>query len=258
MHVHLGGFESTHIFGSGEDILGTTRHIQRWREDLTLLADAGIADLRYSAPWHRIEARPGEFDWSWFDQPMAWMKERGIRPILDPLHHTSFPVWLEDGFLNPAFPELYARFVEQVAQRYPWVSRWTIVNEPLATTLFCSYTGMWYPHRASDRDFVAMSLQVARAMCLCHVRLKELNPSAEIIHVGTGEHHQALDRASQDWVAHANARRFLLLDLISGTVDETHPLFRYLVNNGADERHLDWFRRHPVFSDVIGLDYYIH
>jgi beta-glucosidase/6-phospho-beta-glucosidase/beta-galactosidase len=258
MYSHLGGFESTHIFGSGQDILGTTRHIEFWREDLSLLLESGIRTLRYSIPWHRIEQTPGEFDWTWIDGPMRWMQSVGLTPIVDPLHHTSFPTWLTDGFLNPEFPALYKRFVRHISDRYDWVTKFTIVNEPLPTTLFCSLTGMWYPHRASERDFVAMSLQVARCMCECSRELKRKNKQAEIVHVDTAEHHRATDQRSAAWAKHANARRFLMLDLVLGRVDRHHALYGYLTSHGATEHELAWFRDHPGCIDVLGLDYYIH
>ena len=98
---HFGAFESTNIIGSGTDILGTTRHIERWRDDLELLAGSSILDLRCSVPWHRIERVPGEFDFTWLDGPMEHMRRVGLNPIVDPLHHTSFPGWLDRGLGNP-------------------------------------------------------------------------------------------------------------------------------------------------------------
>jgi hypothetical protein len=70
---HYGAFESTKIHGCGTDILETTRHIERWRHDLGLLHAAGIHDLRYSAPWHRLEHVPGSFDFRWMDGPMRFI-----------------------------------------------------------------------------------------------------------------------------------------------------------------------------------------
>ena len=56
---HYGACESTQIHGTGNDILGTTRHIEMWRDDLEMIRLASIDDLRYSVPWHRIEQRRG-------------------------------------------------------------------------------------------------------------------------------------------------------------------------------------------------------
>src|SRR4051794_18844420 len=118
---HFGAFESTKLGDSGTDILGTTHHIERWRHDLELLRSASIRNLRYSVPWHRVEVTPGVYDFTWLDGPMHFLQEHSMSPVLDPLHHISFPNWLTDGFANPRFPELYERFVARVAQRYPWV-----------------------------------------------------------------------------------------------------------------------------------------
>ena len=258
VYPHLGGFESTYIFRSGEDILGTTRHIEQWREDLSLLIDSGIQKLRYSIPWHRIESSRGCFDWSWLDGPMQFMLESGLEPVVDPLHHTSFPDWLEDGFMNPDFVALYSRFIDQLSDRYGWLRHYTVINEPLATTIFCSATGMWYPHRASDQDYVAMMLQVARCISNCIALLKRKNREIEIVHVDTSECHRATDKAVKDWVEFANERRFLVLDLVLGRVGHEHPLYGYLKNNGATDEALHWFQDHPQSIDLLGLDYYIH
>lgn len=257
MYVHFGGFESTQIFGTGQDVLGTTRHIDLWREDLTRLLKAGITSLRYSVPWHRIEPEPDRFDWSWIDGPLSFMRDSGMQPVLDPLHHTSFPQWLNDGFLNPSFPALYERFLDRLSRRHPWARAYTVFNEPLPTTLSCSYTGMWYPHRASDRDFVCMALRVAEAIRRGSAILRK-NVSPQFVHVDTAEHHTALDKRSAEWTRFANARRFLMTDLILGRVTREHELYPYLIENGATDRELDVFSAKPARIDTLGLDYYIH
>ena len=54
--AHLGAFESTHIFGSGRDVLQTTHHVERWHYDLDLLLEGGITELRYPVPFVSVEA----------------------------------------------------------------------------------------------------------------------------------------------------------------------------------------------------------
>lgn len=255
---HLGAFESTKIYGSGEDVLGTTRHAKFWRDDLERLLQAGIRELRYPVPWHRIERARGNFDWRWMDGPMRWMHELELQPIVDPLHHVSFPDWLEGGFANPLFPELYAYFVDKVAKRYEWVERYTVLNEPLPTLVLCALTGDWYPHRRSDKHFIAMAINVARAICRTTAALRKINRRIQLVHVDSCERHRALDVESRGWVEHANQRRFLFHDLILGRVDARHPLLPYLRRNGFNDNHRQWFRDHPVEIDVLGLDYYAH
>jgi beta-glucosidase/6-phospho-beta-glucosidase/beta-galactosidase len=189
---------------------------------------------------------------------MEYMERNGMQPILDPLHHISFPDWLTDGFANPDFPKLYERFICAVARRYPWAEAYTVFNEPLPTTLFCSLTGMWYPHGKSDDSFTAMALNVARAICSCSAALRRINPDIKFVHIDTSETHRAVDKKSEEWTAFANARRFLMHDLAFGRVDRTHPLYGYLIQHGMTESDLSWLRDHRAPVDIIGLDYYIH
>src|SRR4051794_22962099 len=181
--AHLGAFESTKIHGSGEDVLGTTRHIRLWEKDLDNLLNAGNTELRYPIPWHRIERTKSDLDFSWIDGPMEQMRSNGMQPIVDPLHHTSFPDWLTEGFLNPGFPEYYGAFIAALADRYPWVQRWTVFNEPLPTTIFTSLNGMWYPHCTGDRHWVRTVNQVGRAICVAARQIITRIPDAEIVHV---------------------------------------------------------------------------
>ncbi|HEX2222997.1 MAG TPA: family 1 glycosylhydrolase, partial [Thermoanaerobaculia bacterium] len=254
----LTGFESTHIFGSGTDVLEGTRHLERWRHDLGLVAAAGIRVLRYPVPWHRIENVRGHYDWRWLDEVLAYMRQAGLDPILDPIHHTSFPEWIEGGFAHPEFAELYERFVKELAARYPWVTKYTLFNEPFVTTLFCGKEGIWYPNRRSARVFVRMIVNVGRSICNLSAELARSVPGLQLIHVDTCESHRALDSTSRETVDFLNHRRFLLHDLILGRIDRSHPLSGYLSRNGLRAEERRWFQDHPARIDVLGLDYYSH
>src|SRR4051794_11417046 len=239
-YPHVGAFESTKLSGSGTDILGTTRHIECWEADLQLLRSASITQLRYSVPWHRIECEPGTYDFTWLDGPMAYMQAIGMTPVLDPLHHISYPDWLDRGFADPDFPRAYERFVTKVAERYPWVNCYTVFNEPLPTTLFCGFTGWWHPYQASDDCFVRMALNVARAICLSSATLRKSNSQTKFVHVETCETHRSIDNKSEEWTRFANARRFLMHDLILGQVNREHELYGYLRQHGFTEDHMHW------------------
>src|SRR3954463_12390635 len=45
------------------------------------------------------------------------------------------PGWI-GGFANPAFPRLFAEYAKAFAGRYPWVRRYTPVNEIYVTATF--------------------------------------------------------------------------------------------------------------------------
>jgi beta-glucosidase/6-phospho-beta-glucosidase/beta-galactosidase len=255
---HYGGFESTKLPGEHLDILGTTRHIERWRADLELLLDSGIRDLRYSAPWHRIGLRPDALDFSWMDGPMGFMRRSGMDPILDPLHHVSFPDWLTLGLADPRLPEAYCSFAVQLARRYEWVGRYTVINEPLPTSIMSAFSGIWPPYLKSDDDFVRTVLNVSRTICETTAALRRERSDIEFVHIDTCEWHMPLDEKSEAWADHANARRFLIHDLVLGRVDRAHELYEYLRSHGAQEDDLLWFADHPAVIHVLGLDYYSH
>jgi hypothetical protein len=174
------------------------------------------------------------------------------------LHHTSFPDWLHDGFANPEFPALYARFVRRFIERYDWADSITIFNEPLATTLMCSIVGAWYPRRTTDRDFVQMASNVARAICEAEKALRAVRREYRSVYIDTCEHHCALDETSRQWTAFANHRRFLFLDLVLGRISAAHPLYKWLTRCGLDSNTARWLQENPIRIDVLGLDYYPH
>ena len=256
--THLGAFESTQIFGTGQDVLRTTHHTEKWREDLDRLLEAGITDLRYPIPWHQIETQPGVFDFSWIDGPLEHIRRNGMRPIADPLHHTSFPEWLEGGFNNPVFGDRYLAFLTRILERYPWIDRYTVFNEPFATTVLCSLMGVWYPYASSNAAFARMSIQVARTICAGSRLIRSRVPSVELVRVDTCEYHHALDRKSEPWANFCNQRRYLLDDLVMGRLSTAHPLWFYLISNGIEAEELRWFQEHAVDVDFFGLDYYAH
>lgn len=254
----LSGFESTHIFGSGKDVLELTRHTELVEEDLRLARACDLNLLRYSAPWHSIERVPGEYDWRWMDRAMNCLRELGIAPILDPLHHTSFPAWLTGGFANRNFASLYLKFCTALAERYPRARHYTVVNEPFVTTWFCGHEGCWYPFYQGAENFVPMLLNVVEAINSVSWMLVERLPEVCLIHVDAAEKHRATDDESAAHAAFGNNMRFLVQDLVLGKVDENHALYNYLRLNGASTERLAGLRENPARIDVIGLDYYSH
>jgi beta-glucosidase/6-phospho-beta-glucosidase/beta-galactosidase len=254
----LSGFESTHIFGSGTDVLELTKHTEHVERDLDLADGCGLKTMRYSVPWQTIEKRKGKYDWRWMDRAMAHMRMLGIDPILDPLHHTSFPSWLAAGFANPEFTEMYSKFVTAVAERYPWAKNYTVVNEPFVTTWFCGHEATWYPYFKGDAAFVPMLMNVVDAIISVSRMLVEKVPGVRLIHIDAAEKHRALDKVSRMHAEFSNNLRFLVQDMVLGRVDESHPMYGYLRMNWADTERLERFQREPGRIDVMGLDYYSH
>lgn len=239
-------------------MLNLTKHTEFVEKDLALVKSCNLDLMRYSAPWHSIERAPGIYDWTWLDKALHRLRELNIEVILDPLHHTSFPEWLEKGFANSNFADSYLNFLRRLAERYPWIRYYTIINEPFVTALFCGREGVWYPHFRSTESFVEMILNMGEVICRARQCLTEMLDEVHFVHVDTCEKHRPVNLASTENASFRNELRFLVADLILGKINNSHPLYFYLRENGASQRRLEWFAANPAQIDILGLDYYAH
>lgn len=232
-------------------------HYEHWREDLALATEAGVQSLRWGVPWYRVEPAPGVFDWSWTDRVVPYLvDELGITPIVDLMHY-GCPRWLRREFANEAYPQAVAAYAGAFARRYGGRVQWyTPVNEPLMTALMCGRRSLWPPYLRGDAGYIRVMLQVmtgARETVRC---LKEIDQDATMVHVEAASIHRA-DRVELKALAEEDQLRgFLSFDLLEGRVIPGHPLFAWLVRNGAGLGELAEFARHPTTLDVIGLNFY--
>lgn len=257
--VFMSGLESTYMPHADVDVLETTRHVEFVEDDLDLARGLGLRHLRYSAPWHRIEPERGRYDWRWMDRAMDALRARGIEPIVDLVHHTSFPRWIAQGFADPGFPELLAHFAGAFAERYPWARWYTVFNEPFITTILCGADGVWFPNlKDGDRTWVPMLLNACRAICLGQAAISARVPEARFMHIDTCEQHHALHPSMEARAAMLNERRFVAHDLVRARVHPGHSQWEWLCTHGLDEALAAWFLEHPARVDVLGLDYYAH
>lgn len=146
------------------DQLERNGHVTRL-EDLDLFAQLGIKAMRYPVLWERIAPNGLEnADWSWADVRLRRLKELGIRPIAGLVHHGSGP--RDTSLVDLEFPEKLASYARAVAERYPWVTHYTPVNEPLTTARFSGLYGHWYPHGRDELTFARALLNQCRGVAL--------------------------------------------------------------------------------------------
>jgi len=232
---------------SGHD----TRH-----DDLARFAGLGIQAVRYPVLWERTNADGVDsLDWSWPDQRLNRLRELGLDPILGLIHHGSGP--RRTNLLDPSFPLLFAEYAEAVARRYPWVERYTPVNEPLTTARFSGLYGLWYPHARDARSFARALLHQCRAVVLAMERIRSVNAKAQLIQTeDLGKTFSTPLLAYQ--AKFENHRRWLTFDLLCGRVWRDHPLWDYLRREaGISDRELRFFVDHPCTPDVLGVNYYL-
>jgi beta-glucosidase/6-phospho-beta-glucosidase/beta-galactosidase len=250
----IGAFESTYQPAFDTDVFETTRHDLHWREDLDLLRACGVRDVRYPVRWHRVEAEPGSFDWRQTDEVLAYLDGAGMRPIVDLVHHTSYPEWIHD-FADPAFGPALLRYVSAFAERYPDVEAYTIFNEPFTTFLLCGHEGIWPPQLVGLEGFLTVARNVFPALTEASRLLRELLPRARHVYVEACERHTSSSPAGAQFAEWTNDRRFFLTDLFLGhELDPRRPFVAdVLAYGGADLLEIE-----PGVIDVLGLDYYAH
>jgi dTDP-4-dehydrorhamnose reductase len=224
-------------------------------DDLERFAMLGIERIRYPFLWEKAAPEsPDAIDRSWADERMAELRRVGLRPIAGLLHHGSGPKWT--SLVDPKFPEKFATYAAAFARRFPDVTDYTPINEPLTTARFSALYGVWYPHARNDRKFVRGLYQQARATTLAMRAIREINPEARLIQT------EDLGRATSTrklayQVAFENERRWLSFDLLTGKVHPGHKLYRWLLKHGVSEDELDWMVEWGTPPDVVGINHYL-
>lgn len=101
-----------------EPSLDAVDHYNKYREDIKLLADAGLNAYRFSVEWARIQPVKGSFDKneiSHYREMLNCCHENGVTPIVT-LHHFSSPKWLisEGGWESEATIGYFEEYVKYV------------------------------------------------------------------------------------------------------------------------------------------------
>ena len=97
-------------------------HYNRYEEDISLMAKAGLNAYRFSIEWARIEPEEGVFDekaTQHYRDVIRCCKENGLEPIVT-LHHFTSPVWLirKGGWEADTTPADFARYARYIAEQY--------------------------------------------------------------------------------------------------------------------------------------------
>lgn len=223
--------------------------------DLDLFANLGIKALRQPVLWERTAPHNlHELDWTWPDQWLNCVRELNVRPIVGLVHHGSGPRYtsLED----PHFPEKLSVYARAVASRYPWVTDYTPVNEPLTTARFAALYGFWHPNKRDMHTFFNVLLNECRAVVLAMRAIRKVNPNARLVQ--TDDLGKTFSTPPLRYQAdYENERRWLTWDLLCGMVDRSHRMWKEMVGAGVPERSLRWFLENPCPPDIIGLNHYL-
>jgi beta-glucosidase/6-phospho-beta-glucosidase/beta-galactosidase len=243
--------------GIRQDELRLTGHWDRVEEDAALVAGYGIRHLRYGIPFHVVAADARHLDWSWTDRALDALRRAGIEPIADLLHF-GLPddLW---GFGDPRLLGRYLAFVEAFLARYPWVRRYTPVNEPLITARFSALEGLWNEQRTDEVSFVAALSNTVECAIDAMAAIRSRVNEPVFLQSDACESYVPADLRDPVAVERAddlNARRFVGWDLAYGRAPR--PRVRdWLLANGLDEWRLLRFEADGSAEGcIVGLDYY--
>lgn len=251
-----GGVECTVVRIGDEyrDQSAETGHSYR-RADIDLIADLGVTTVRYPILWESVAPeRPDDLDFSWSDERLAMLRERGINVIGGLLHHGSGPLYTD--LLDPDFPRKLADYAGRVARHYPWIKMWTPVNEPLTTARFSALYGHWYPHTRDHDLFLRALVNQCKGTLEAMRAIREVIPDAKLVQ--TEDLGKCFSTAPlRHQASFENERRWLSLDLLCGDVDERHKMHRPLIDAGIGQAEIEMFAAGEAKPDLLGINHYL-
>jgi len=235
------------------DQLELTGHYQRL-DDLDRLAALGVRTVRYPILWERVEARRADgAPFAWHDAALTRLRALGIDPIVGLVHHGSGP--FGTSLLDAGFAEGLATFAREVAERYPWVTRYTPVNEPLTTARFSALYGAWYPHRRDDASFLRATLHQVRAIRLAMAAIRAVRPDARLVQTeDLGRTHSTPTLRYQ--AEFENERRWLTFDLLLGRVVPSHAMHAYAHWCGISDAEIADAMGEGCPPSLVGINHY--
>jgi dTDP-4-dehydrorhamnose reductase len=240
------------------DQLAETGHDVR-PDDAERIASLGVRASRTPVLWERVA--PHDRQTRDFAEPAARLgrlRACGIEPIVTLLHHGSGPAYTD--LIDPAFPELFAEYAEAAARAFPWVRRWTPINEPLTTARFATLYGFWYPNMRDDRAFGRALVHQARAIQLAMARIRTVIPDAELVISEDLQRFAAGDPSAESYVAFLRERSLLAIELVAGRVARgTHPLAEFLrARCGVRTSELRALVTDATPPDLVAFNHYPH
>lgn len=235
----------------------------RAEEDFDRAKALGLNALRLSVEWSRIEPRPGQFDaqaLARYRQMLAGLKARGLMPMVT-LHHFTDPLWLAEqgGWLNPAAPGYFARFVRHVVEQLgDHCELWCTINEPNIYALTGWVLGDFPPGGQGDVAGALKVLgQLIRAHGVAYAVIHRLQPNAT---VGWAQNFNTFDpetRFSPLDVAVTRVRDLLVNDLVPRAIitgDVPLPLLFFTGDVGEAKGTFDYVGINAYYRDLVRFD----
>lgn len=243
--------------GSTGDV--ATDHLQRYEEDVELLAGLGAHAYRFSVSWPRLlpsgRGRPNPAGMAFYDRLIDRLVAAGVEPWLC-FYHWDLPQALQDrgGWTNRDTAYWFADYAQLVAERYgDRVPTFLLLNEPNVHALLGHLAGMHAPGLTGISNYLAAVHHQNLAVGEGLLRLRELGSWQ----LGTVVNLQPLEpatRSEDDQAAAGLAdeayNRASLDPLLLG---EYPPLLAPLVEAFLRDGDLETLKQ-PI--DFLGMNHY--
>jgi len=228
------------------------------RDDAERIAALGVQASRVPVSWERVApADPHERDYREPARRLDALRAVGIEPIVTLLHHGSGPHYTD--LLDPAFSLWFAQYAEATARQFPWVTRWTPINEPLTTARFATLYGHWFPNMRDERGFGRAMVNQTLAQQAALRAIRRVIPAAEFVLTEDLQRFAAGDAGVSDYVSFLRERAYLSVELVAGRVGGRHPLAAYLTERcGVNAQELAMMQRDAVVPDLVAFNHYAH
>ena len=173
-HTWSDWYDKGHI-KDGANPARANDHLNRWKEDIDLMAEMGIRIYRLSIEWARIEPQKGHFDDAavrWYRSLLEYIKSKSMFSLLT-IHHFTNPLWFEEagGFTKPKNIPVFLGFVDFVVRNFgDIVDEYITINEPNVFAVLGYHAGVFPPGIKS----MLTALRVQSVMASCHIQAYRL------------------------------------------------------------------------------------
>jgi len=151
-----------HVWHNGFGPAVATDFINRFREDVALMKQAGLTHYRTSINWSRFltdyeNATVDEEYAAYYDALFDEMHRQGIEPMISLEHYELPGVLLETygGWASKHVVELFVRYAEKVFARYhAKVTRWFTFNEPIVVQTRVYLDALRWPYEQNTHTWM--------------------------------------------------------------------------------------------------------
>jgi dTDP-4-dehydrorhamnose reductase len=237
------------------DQLDYSGHYERGEADIESFASLGISSIRYPVIWEKHQpALHHPINWEWTEKQLHALQRHNIDPVATLMHHGNGPQFTD--LLSSSFPSYFEHYAEAVARKFPWLTWYTPINEPLTTARFSGLYGIWHPHKKHDRDFAVILFSQMKATVLAMRAIRRINPQARFLQTEdlSKTYSTPLLQYQADF---ENERRWLTYDILCGRLDPGHALWDYFKWLKIPDDELYFFLDNPCPPDRIGADHYL-